>query len=271
MGLPPGGLYVGCSARMSPVRQRALFSLAKSYPIWASTSAMLVFFGTAHLPITPETMIRGHCPRKRNTSPMTKWRALLSERRGRGICERTGHKPCRQTGCVRFLRQKCRPCVSTESSVLPSIRSQVCRGTMSPTPVGSAWRCPTSPALLVKIHSSLPDYSGTLTGMTLTTSMGRAVGFIRDGWATVCWRKTSCRELCLVRVPGFSRSCLFIPLGASARTRAEVAAESCKLPILRRLGLALLPADAVRDGQRFRGRLSAFVARTLRAQTDPGG
>src|ERR1700736_2049788 len=107
--------------------------------------------------------------------------------------------------------------------------------------------------------------------MTLTISMVKAVGSIHDGWAIVCWRKTSCHELRLVRVPGFSRSCLFIPLGASARTRAEVAADCCKLPILRRLGLALLPPDAVRDGQRFRGRPSALVARTLRAQTDPGG
>jgi len=40
-------------------------------------------------------------------------RRALTERLGRGICERNGHKPCRRTGCVRFLRQKCRPCVST--------------------------------------------------------------------------------------------------------------------------------------------------------------
>src|SRR5260370_7432792 len=170
---------------------------------------------------------------------MTKWRVLSTNGAGRGICERTGRKTCRQSGCARSSRQKYRLLIGTGLTDLPSIRSLVCRGPMLRMLVASARHFQTLPALLVRIPASLPDYSGTWTGLTLTICMERAAGSTRCGWAIACWQVISCHELHLVRVRRLSLSRLRPALDASATPPTKLPPARPHLLILRLSRLTL--------------------------------
>src|SRR5207244_4576842 len=109
-----------------------------------------------------------------------------------------GLKMYLQTGWPRFLRRKCRRCAGTALTDLRSTRFQACREPMLLMPVGSARRCPASPAYLVRIRSSLPDYVTPQLGMISITSKVRAVNSSQNGWEIGSSSKVCCRELRLV-------------------------------------------------------------------------